>query len=232
MPASASIRLSAPKPISAIEPAAIPAPRAIANSTTCQAIPPQASRRARRSSFARSTADGPTRSGLAAESACVDELDQGSTRLRTHRHEPVPPKSRCRTERMRGAHDPRRSVRTSPSFRRAASERGQCVQGARAWWDTRFWETLDDPGEVAARRARPRRAGRRRASGGSDRKAHALYPPPTRQRSGRAAVPVSARRSEGRDRGDPAVIGHSNILTLVVMTGSRDTTAAPRARPS
>ena len=46
-PASASIRLSAPKPISAIEPAAIPAPSAIPNSTKCQAIPPQASRRAR-----------------------------------------------------------------------------------------------------------------------------------------------------------------------------------------
>ena len=51
------MKLSAPKPISAIEPAAIPAPTAIANSTTCQAIPPQASIRARRSSLFRS-ADG------------------------------------------------------------------------------------------------------------------------------------------------------------------------------
>jgi hypothetical protein len=52
--ANASIALSAPKPMSAIEPAAIPAPIAIPNSTKCQAIPPQASRRARRCSLARS----------------------------------------------------------------------------------------------------------------------------------------------------------------------------------
>src|SRR5581483_214027 len=55
-PASASINESAPNPISAIEPAAIPAPTAIANSITCQAFPPQASSRARRSSRARSSA--------------------------------------------------------------------------------------------------------------------------------------------------------------------------------
>src|SRR5581483_6502795 len=51
-PASASIKESAPNPISAIEPAAIPAPTAMANSMTCQALPPQASSRARRSSRA------------------------------------------------------------------------------------------------------------------------------------------------------------------------------------
>src|SRR5581483_1809753 len=45
-PANASIRLSAPKPISAIEPAAIPAARAIANSMKCQAMPPIARSRA------------------------------------------------------------------------------------------------------------------------------------------------------------------------------------------
>src|SRR5207237_6041526 len=43
-------RLSAPKPISAIEEAAIPAPIAIPNSTTCQPIPSQARPRARRTS--------------------------------------------------------------------------------------------------------------------------------------------------------------------------------------
>ena len=53
-PARPSIRLSAPKPISAIEPAAIPAPIAIANSNRCQAFPPHASSLARRSSAARS----------------------------------------------------------------------------------------------------------------------------------------------------------------------------------
>jgi len=53
-PASASISESAPKPIKAIELAAIPAPMAIANSTKWYAIPPQASSRARRSSRARS----------------------------------------------------------------------------------------------------------------------------------------------------------------------------------
>src|SRR5438132_10382042 len=54
MPARLSIRESAPKPIKAIELAAMPAPTAIPNSTTCQAIPPQARSRARRSSLARS----------------------------------------------------------------------------------------------------------------------------------------------------------------------------------
>src|SRR4051812_24408780 len=53
-PAITSTSESAPKPISAIELALIPAPTAIANSTTCQALPPCASRRARRSRRARS----------------------------------------------------------------------------------------------------------------------------------------------------------------------------------
>src|SRR5579884_3693679 len=43
-----------PKPTRATEPAAMPAPTAIANSTTCQAFPLQASSFARRSSAARS----------------------------------------------------------------------------------------------------------------------------------------------------------------------------------
>ena len=47
VPAPASIRLSSPKPTKAIEPAAMPAAIAIANSITCQALPPQASARAR-----------------------------------------------------------------------------------------------------------------------------------------------------------------------------------------
>jgi hypothetical protein len=55
-PASASITLSTPKPMSAIELAAIPAATAIPNSTRCHAIPPQASRRARHSRRARPTA--------------------------------------------------------------------------------------------------------------------------------------------------------------------------------
>ena len=67
-PASASIRLSAPKPIRAIEPAATPATTAIANSTTCQRDPAQASSRARRSSRARSAGDGPIGTGASGRS--------------------------------------------------------------------------------------------------------------------------------------------------------------------
>src|SRR5262245_26104784 len=62
-PASDSISESKPKPMSAIEPAAIPAPSAIANSTACQAFPPQASRRARRTSRARRSAPSAGTSG-------------------------------------------------------------------------------------------------------------------------------------------------------------------------
>ena len=47
-PESASIRLSVPKPTSAIEPALIPAAIAIPNSTRCQPLPAHASTRARR----------------------------------------------------------------------------------------------------------------------------------------------------------------------------------------
>ena len=47
-PAATSIRLSIPKATSATEPAAIPAESATANSITCQAFPPHASRRALR----------------------------------------------------------------------------------------------------------------------------------------------------------------------------------------
>jgi hypothetical protein len=54
-PTALSIRLSIPKPISAIEEAAIPATSAIANSMKCQAIPPQARRRARRTMRRRSS---------------------------------------------------------------------------------------------------------------------------------------------------------------------------------
>ena len=54
-PAAASIKLSIPKAMSATDPAAIPAPIAIANSTTCQAFPPHARSLARRSSRALST---------------------------------------------------------------------------------------------------------------------------------------------------------------------------------
>ena len=55
VPASISTKESAPKPIRAIDPAAIPAPIAIANSMTCRAFPLQASSRARRSSLIRSS---------------------------------------------------------------------------------------------------------------------------------------------------------------------------------
>src|SRR5712691_3691248 len=54
-PESDSISESKPKPTSAIEPAAIPAPTAIRNSTRCQAFPPHASSFARRTSRARSS---------------------------------------------------------------------------------------------------------------------------------------------------------------------------------
>ncbi len=57
-PATPSIRLSAPKPISAIDPATIPAPTATANSIRCHALPPQARRRARCSNRARSVGIG------------------------------------------------------------------------------------------------------------------------------------------------------------------------------
>jgi hypothetical protein len=57
-PAASSIRLSRPNPISATDPAATPAASAIANSTRCQAFPPQASSFARRSSAARSRGGG------------------------------------------------------------------------------------------------------------------------------------------------------------------------------
>src|SRR5436190_2890781 len=53
-PESTSIAESKPKPTSATDPAAMPAPRAIANSSTCHAFPIQASSFARRSSAARS----------------------------------------------------------------------------------------------------------------------------------------------------------------------------------
>src|SRR5207302_2391779 len=53
--ASTSIRESIPKPISAVEEAAAPAPTATPNSTRCQALPAQASKRARAASRSRST---------------------------------------------------------------------------------------------------------------------------------------------------------------------------------
>src|SRR5205085_6370719 len=53
--ASTSIRESTPKPISAVEEAAAPAPTATANSIRCQALPAQASNRARAASRSRST---------------------------------------------------------------------------------------------------------------------------------------------------------------------------------
>src|SRR5438132_1315847 len=79
-PARLSTRLSAPKPISAIEEAAIPAPIAIPNSTTCQPIPSQARALARRTSpigCASETGDGPTarRSAPSAELLVVDRLE-------------------------------------------------------------------------------------------------------------------------------------------------------------
>ena len=55
-PASDSIRESKPKPISAIDEAAIPAPTAMANSTKCHPLPPHASTRARLTRSARSSA--------------------------------------------------------------------------------------------------------------------------------------------------------------------------------
>ena len=77
-PAIASIRLSAPNPISAIEPAAIPAPSAIANSTKCQAMPPQASKRARRSSLSLSALpDAPSATERTSD-VDVAELKQGT----------------------------------------------------------------------------------------------------------------------------------------------------------
>src|SRR5919198_471306 len=73
-------RLSAPKPISAIEDAAIPAPIAMPNSTTCHPIPSQARARARRTSplgSARGSGDAPTRScsTLSTELLVVDRLE-------------------------------------------------------------------------------------------------------------------------------------------------------------
>src|SRR4249919_3278153 len=66
-PANASISESIPKPTSAIDPAARPATSAIANSTRCQAFPPQARRRARDRSRSRRAGPGPatTRTGSA-----------------------------------------------------------------------------------------------------------------------------------------------------------------------
>jgi hypothetical protein len=56
--ASDSIRLSKPKPISAMDEATMPAATAMANSTKCHALPPQASSRARLTRRARSSAGG------------------------------------------------------------------------------------------------------------------------------------------------------------------------------
>jgi hypothetical protein len=53
-----SIRESAPKPMRAMEPAAMPAPTAIAASIPCQPTPTQARSFARRTSFSRSPALG------------------------------------------------------------------------------------------------------------------------------------------------------------------------------
>jgi len=54
-PATLSIRLSVPKPISAMDDAAMPAPTAMANSMKCQPIPPQARSQARRTRRSRSS---------------------------------------------------------------------------------------------------------------------------------------------------------------------------------
>src|SRR5436190_11139456 len=191
-PARASMRLSAPKPISAIELAARPAPIAIANSTTCQAMPPQASMRARYSSLFRST-DGRIAPSWTRPPPCSDMSHGGR---QDGRHQRAPLLSECVDD-----HLPLAARTNEP----AASQRARVMRDE-------VLGALDDPGEAAhAELARvEQRCGKRQTR----RIRESLRPRgrDLRGAGGETPLPEPLGRRKVEAEEVAAVVGHENIL--------------------
>ena len=136
-----------PKPTSAIEPAATPAPTAIANSTKCQAFPPQASSFARRTRRARSHGIERWERRNERQLSAAASTGRGWIRLRCSAT------GRCRwtthVDQFEQRPTPAPSGSRAPSFPRAGTRRAPPPVAHPKWWETRFCARSRDPGEVA-----------------------------------------------------------------------------------
>ena len=216
--------LSAPKPISAIEPAATPAITAIRASTTCQPIPTQASNRARRSSRARSAGVRAGPHERERERTSAADLEQ---RRRLLRHA-SPDSARVRRRRARGPLSVSEYITIFPSRRERTRP---CERSVRTWWETRFCErsTIQARSQTQNSSAS---AERRQGSAGSDRRGLARGRPQTRQRSSRDAHAGFAplfRDRDRADRNDRQPLGHTNVCCCVLISALDD--SSTRRRP-